>query len=833
MAGGGPGGKEVGRISIRVVPDTSKFRRELQAKLQEIEKTVRATIPVDVDLNAAGAKAKMAALMTALKAQAAKGVSIKTKTDLDGFQKRMLADLAKAGSNIEAKIPLTADGERFRRDIQARIKVLEHTLKADIPVDLHIAAGQRAKIAAEIAALKRLASFGDNNNGFGRMAKSLGDMGDNAGSAGRQFLGLTRIGWIVVAVMAAAAPLIGLVAGILAGLPSLIAAFGAGAGAVALGLNGIKAAAQTLMPQLDALKASVSGVFEARLTPIFQQLNALFPTLQTGMGQVANGLSDIAQGFVNVVTSARGMSQIQTILANTGTFFSGLGPIIATGTQSFLTLAEAGSNAFGKLLAPLQNFANGFDEMVNRITSNGAFDSAMQGLSVTLDSLLSLFTRLMEAGVTAMGRLGGPLSNLINGLGDTLIALMPALTSLSALIGNVFGALGTALAPVITALTPAFQKLTDIFSTLLTGNIQALAPVLEMIANAIGTTLLTALKALEPMLPSLQSSFKQFTEAITRPGMQESIQKIAESVGKMVGLFIQFAPLLLQIGTAILTVLVPAFALLASLASGIIGFFTGLADEVSRLVTWFSNLISQIPEFANMLVSLIPGAFTAVVDAIKQFGVEALAAFVKFVADIVVEAGQIGSKILGAVGNLGSILVAAGKSLMDGLLQGIKQGLIDVLVFASGIAAKIAAVKGPLPKDKKMLAPAGEALMQGLQDGMEDKFKDVLGRAGEMAGEINNKMQDGFGASGTGKDSNFNVGQKLFDIGKGFADATTGQFMSDLGISGNGAIPTLARMGIDYGTKFIFNVSNIDEAMTAKNTEVNKQALQYHRRGGG
>jgi hypothetical protein len=84
------------------------------------------------------------------------------------------------------------------------------------------------------------------------MAEKLTQVGDGAGFAGQQFAGLSRIGWIVVAVFAAAAPLIGLVAGLLAGLPSLIAAFGAGVGVVALGLDGIKAAAKLITPALDA-----------------------------------------------------------------------------------------------------------------------------------------------------------------------------------------------------------------------------------------------------------------------------------------------------------------------------------------------------------------------------------------------------------------------------------------------------------------------------------------------------------------------------------------------------------------------------------------------------
>src|SRR5690606_37043907 len=102
--------------------------------------------------------------------------------------------------------------------------------------------------------------------------------------------------WIVIAVFALAAPVLGLVAGLLAGLPSLLLAAGAAAGAVALGWDGIKKAAQTLKPEFDALKKTMSDTFEKGLTPVFQQLKQLFPTLQTGLKQVAEGLIPLAQG---------------------------------------------------------------------------------------------------------------------------------------------------------------------------------------------------------------------------------------------------------------------------------------------------------------------------------------------------------------------------------------------------------------------------------------------------------------------------------------------------------------------------------------------------------
>lgn len=45
----GPGGREVGRVSVRALPDTSSFARSLERYLERVERTLRVEIPVDLD----------------------------------------------------------------------------------------------------------------------------------------------------------------------------------------------------------------------------------------------------------------------------------------------------------------------------------------------------------------------------------------------------------------------------------------------------------------------------------------------------------------------------------------------------------------------------------------------------------------------------------------------------------------------------------------------------------------------------------------------------------------------------------------------------------------
>lgn len=58
-----------------------------------------------------------------------------------------------------------------------------------------------------------------------------------------------------------------------------------------------------------------------------------------------------------------------------------------------------------------------------------------------------------------------------------------------------------------------------------------------------------------------------------------------------------------------------------------------------------------------------------------------------------------------------------------------------------------------------------------------------------------------------------------------FASANANQFMSDIGISGGGALGGLMDYGKSLASSFVFNVGNMEDALTAQQTLTNRQAL--------
>ncbi|MGU3502415.1 hypothetical protein [Mycobacterium sp. C31M] len=871
------GGNEVGRISIRVVPNTDKFRDRLKTQLQQIERSN--VLDVDVGLDTSRLRQQMAGTMAALQQQADRGVTVEVDVD---------------------------------RSLGSRVA---------------------------------------------QLSRSLSDAGDSAGMAQRTFMGLGRTGWIVGAVFAAAAPAVGLVAGLLAGLPSLAAAGGAGAGAIALGLDGIKKSAETLIPDLDALKASVSGVFEQRLTPMFDQLRQVFPVLESGMASVANGMADMFQGVTDAVTSGGGLGMLENILGKTGEMFSQLQPIIQTATGSFLTLASAGADSFGHLTGSLGTFATEFDGMVQRITSSGAFDSAMQGLSQTLDGILGLFTRLMEVGVGAMGQLGGPLENMLGGLGDTLVAAMPALTTFASVIANVIGSLGTNLAPIWGSVTPGLSALTETLGTLTTGVLDGLGPALTTVGTALSTHLTTALQAIGPVLPTLIESFGQLagtlgnTVAAAISSIAPHIPMMASAFADITNTLIPLIPRFAQLAADGIVPLMPAIAGLIPAIAPLIQNFAQMAQAMMPAVNGFFQIAGAATSFGTALMSGVIGAITSVVGAIAGAIAkvdEWTAAFVRGAQEMIAKAGEMVSQITAKLKELGKSGLEAGKALVEGLINGIG-GMISAAVnkareLASGVANAVKSFLG-INSPSKLFTEYGQFTAEGFGNGLDNGFADVVAKTKAMAKAIFEAMREVFGEI-SGATLNFNFGavqgqmdaisqsatsmrqslnravtgavpvpqmseetkelrdqlglerqrldldkkrlqvqkaqtedkaekariqaeidalelqrkrlavqqqelrvaqqygaevdntvdlyegmdQKLFTMGTDFVGAQSQQLQQDLGMSGNGAVQALADYGMQLGTNFVFNVSNVDEAISVKNNQINKQALGLHRR---
>ena len=146
-----PGGApEVGQVSVRVSPNTSKFRRELYAYLKSLKNRSVVKVDVEPDLK-------------------------KFRKTLREYLNGLTSDAVKVGVQLDK-----GNAKAELRALIGELKAQAATADVDVPI-------------------------GVDHNGLRRGAAAITNMGAQASRMRGTFLGMGRVGWLIAAGMAAAA----------------------------------------------------------------------------------------------------------------------------------------------------------------------------------------------------------------------------------------------------------------------------------------------------------------------------------------------------------------------------------------------------------------------------------------------------------------------------------------------------------------------------------------------------------------------------------------------------------------------------------------------------
>lgn len=107
-------------------------------------------------------------------------------------------------------------------------------------------------------------------------------------------------------------------------------------------------------------------------------------------------------------------------------------------------------------------------------------------------------------------------------------------------------------------------------------------------------------------------------------------------------------------------------------------------------------------------------------------------------------------KILGWLGDLGSLLLNAGKSVVDGFIRGITSGFRKVRDKLSELTSMLPDWKGPAKRDATILKGAGHLVMQGFEDGLVGGMDSVKSTLGGLTSSLSPVAVGGYVAHGGG-----------------------------------------------------------------------------------
>ena len=339
--------------------------------------------------------------------------------------------------------------------------------------------------------------------------------------------------------------------------------------------------------------------------------------------------------------------------------------------------------------------------------------------------------------------------NAVNSLfGSIAEIVQPAVEGIKTAIEEFATTLGENLAPVLESVKNLFTTLADIFGNVFLTWLQMAAPFIEMlVTNFLSLESCLAASVL-PVIQQLIDLFNQFCQFIS-PLIDADLQLILLAFQTV---FPIIQALTSSVFTIIQTVISTTMSVISDIITAVLAAINGdwntvfsslqhIAETIFNAVkTVIGTKINAAKTIIQTCLNTIKSAWDTAFNGLKSVVTSAMenakSAVSNGIKSIVNWFSGLGGKIKSALGNLGSLLVSAGSSIINGLLNGIKQKFEDVKSFVGGIGDWIAAHKGPKEYDLKLLIPNGGWIMESLATGLEKALPTVKDALDSVADSI-------------------------------------------------------------------------------------------------
>lgn len=726
---------EIGKVWVRVVPNTTRFRSDLRKALERVERTAEVAVSARLDtrkflsnvrdaMRAGQAMAEITARVDAQTAglkedvrNAAKAAETHANVYMDPvdneFRHRLSQKVAEAVQGVEAAIPATVEGERLRRELQSKVAAAQRGISAEVPVDVEQAAGFRANLhrmveeieamrpavtahaetagaSAELAEVSRTRSARIiavvDTAGIER-ARSL-MMGLSGGrvvsNLARGFMGMaTNLDTLTPKISLAGLKIAGMASAAISTSGNLLTLVGSLSklGGLALAAPGIFSAfAMGMISSFEGLQNSLLALYDALGT--YDVMGIIMGTRgKAGEAFWANAIdgfkSLVTEGFYPLLDAY--VELTGTMGKFWGAFFNGL----TRGLQAV--------GGVGELFVPLNESveiaAQGIDDfmeaMVRVGAAGGQFLPPMAQAFTDMSNRFLEWTKnadmtgIIQAGIDAAKDLGRVFGNVFGIIGGVARAAGEA-------GGVTLGKLADGLGLINQAVNgPAFQgALVTVFS----GANQAmknLAPVIQAIADAFVSLAPTISQVFQLAGDSISMLMQGISKALQRPELQQGVVAMFQGIHDGVK---ALAPVLEDLG--------PKFGAIAETVGT---FARTLGPVLGAGLQAFAPVLEELAAAAQAVIPVLGAGLVDVFNAIApvvQWVAGLISGFAQqfpgLTAVIVVIAG-----VLGTVVGIVSQLAAFFGPIMAfiGPLMAILSGIIGFLApIVSGIASLAAMV---------------------------------------------------------------------------------------------------------------------------------------------
>lgn len=477
----------------------------------------------------------------------------------------------------------------------------------------------------------------------------------------------------------------------------------------------------------------------------------------------ANGAIPVIKNFASGFSSAgTTMAQGAPLATKLGAAIGGIsapvvavvaviGTLIAAFANLWKTNEEFRNNIIGIWNEIKDTLSGFFDGIVERLNALGFdFENIMDVLKAAWDAFCSLLAPVFEGVFQIISNILKTVTGVLTGILDVFIGLFTGnwdqfLQGIKGIFESIWNGIvsfvqtiwntivglldaflnlfGTNIENVMTSISNFFQSIWNGIKSFFGNLWENLKSIVSTAIKAIQNTITNILNAIVTFWQNIWNGIKTFASTVWN-----SVKSVITSTFNAIKGTIE--NILNGISTTWSNIWNGIKSAVSTIWNGIKSVVSGAINSVKSTVRSILGMIQNIWSNGwNTVKNTLSNAWENIKTGVSK-GIDNVVSFVK----------DLPGKILDALGDVGSLLLDAGKSIINGFLDGLKSAWDSVTGWIGGIGDWIAEHKGPEDYDKKLLVPAGNWIMEGLGKGLGEGFEGVKDQVSCMGNDIVNSF---------------------------------------------------------------------------------------------